>query len=476
MSPYDELDQDLAHRRLNRRQWLQRSLTLAATALAAPCLRGQSRPARPNFLLISIDTLRADHMSLYGYPRRTTPNLERMAAEGVWFRNAYSVTSWTGSSHASLFTGVYPPVHQLDHQEMRLAQGWPTLAGLLRDHGYQTQALISGPMVETRMGFGQGFDHFDESTYKTAIDFAALRQQVNYPGITDKQAHEEILLYKTQTGETVRQAAEQFLETPPPAPWFLFLHLWDVHGDYTPPPQYDIFDPGYSGSIDGNIKSQKVHADMDPRDLQRFVSLYDAEILWTDHQLGLLMEALRRSPAAQDTCVILFSDHGEEFFEYGNKGHGHNLHDILIHVPLIFWWPGRAGRGVVVDQPVSMVDVAPTLLSMASREVPRHFQGRDLSAALEGRVNQLTAVPQFGSLFFRGRTEIYSIRYPLKLIQNATSGELYLYNLMLDPAERNNLSPQFLPTAQRMNDDLRRWWEACQAIQPILPGSVPLET
>lgn len=460
---------------ISRRELLKRALALAATTYALPGLNAQttSAPYRPNIILISVDTLRADHMSLHGYGRPTTPSIDRMASEGVSFNRAYSVTAWTGTSHASIFTGVYPPAHQLDNEELKLAEGWPTMAGYLREAGYKTHALVSGPMVEKRLGFGQGFETFDESTYKSSVDFAALRKEVDIPNITDRAAMEEILLYKTRTAATVRHAAEAFIDSAPPDPWFLFLHFWDVHGDYDPPQEFDKFDPSYRGAITGNMKDARIHAQMDPRDLQHFMSLYDGEILWTDYQIGLLLDHLRRK-ASKDTCVILFSDHGEEFFEYGNKGHGHNLHDILIRVPLIFWWPGTIPGGLRIEQPISTVDITPTVLQMAGVARPDYFQGHSLMNALQGRPAQMEPASQFGSLFFRGRSEIYGISWPLKLIQKTQSGELFLYNLQIDPTEKQNLSPQFSALAQRQNDRLRQWWEGCERIKPHLPGAIPL--
>lgn len=456
-----------------RREMLRRAAALAAASALYAKLPGQSRPQRPNILLISVDTLRADHMSLYGYARPTTPFIDRLARDGVFFRHAYSATAWTGSSHASLFTGVYPPVHQMHHQEMKLAPGWPTLAGYLKSMGYSTHAIVSGPMVETRLGFGQGFDEFDESTYKSKLDLAALRKEVDYPKITEDKALEEIYLYKTQTGPVVREAAERFLQSAPADPWFLFLHLWDVHGDYNPPPQFNVFDPDYTGWLKADMKDERIKEGLAERDLEHFKALYDGEVLWTDYQIGLLLNTLRQLPQADNTCVILFSDHGEEFFEYGNKGHGHHLHDILIRVPLIFYWPGRLSP-CVVDHPVSLLDVAPTLFALLGAERPAHFQGQSLIPALEGRSGELQPTPLFGSLFFRGRSQVYTLKHPLKLIQDTTTGELFLYNLAIDSMERQNLAPQFKSVAQKQNDELRRWWEACEKLRAGLPGSLPL--
>ena len=464
-------------KRISRRQMLARLSQGALAAALAPHVWAQSKPSavsapavsRPNILLISVDTLRADHVSHLGYSRQTTVCIDQLANTGVTFTRTYAASAWTGASHASLLTGFYPPVHLLDDQEKKLPPHFPTLAQSLRDLGYYTKAIVSGPMVDARLGFAQGFDDYDDRSYKNAVDFQALRDQVNFPGITEQSAREEILLYKIQTAEVARKSAEEFITKPPREPWFLFLHFWDVHADYRPPAMFDVFGTGYSGAMDGNIKNTTVNAQMPPKDLQRFISLYDGEVRWTDHQIGTLLKKMKDLKIEENTCVALCSDHGEEFFEYGNKGHGHHLHNLLVNVPLVFRWPRKVIQGLRTEVPVSLVDVAPTLIEVAGGRPSPLLQGSSLLPVLAGKSESRLATVQYGSLFFRGKSQISRIEYPFKLIQEAKTGELFLFNMAEDPAEKLNLSAQMPEAAKNYADDLKRWWEECQAIRGQLP-------
>ncbi len=466
--------------RLSRREMLARLSGMAlAGALAPQLLRAQSLPSsapasqalRPNILLISVDTLRADHVTHLGYSRGTTICIDQLANAGVSFSRAYAASAWTGSSHATLLSGFYPPVHQLDDQGKKLPPDFPTLARSLKELGYYTKAIVSGPMVDARLGFAQGFDDYDDRTYKNSVDYNSLRSQVQFPGITEETAREEILLYKIQTAEVARKAAEEFIQKPPREPWFLFLHFWDVHADYRPPKMFDVYDSDYKGNMDGNIKRVDINPKMPAFDLQRLISLYDGEVRWTDHQIGTLMKKIKDLRRENNTCVILCSDHGEEFFEYGNKGHGYHLHNLLVHVPLIFRWPGHFLQGLRTEVSVSLADVAPTLIEIAGGRPSPMLQGTSVLPVLAGHSEQRAPTVQFASLFFRGASQISKIEFPMKLIQEVKTGELLLYDMQKDPAERTNLAADLPDVAQRHAQELKHWWEQSNAIRNQLPLS-----
>ncbi|OPZ16429.1 MAG: Arylsulfatase [candidate division BRC1 bacterium ADurb.BinA364] len=442
---------------------------LSAAAVGPWALRLLADEQRPNILLISLDTLRASHLGMFGYERDTSPRLDDFAAEAALFARAYSPSSWTCPSHASVLTGVYPPAHQIESTTARLADGWPTLARLLKLAGYSTKAIVSGPMVDSAHGFDQGFDDFDDRTYVEHTDFGSIASEPDAE--KQKKMREEILLYSVRAADVVRKEAERWLLEQAAEPWFLFLHFWDIHADYIPPPPYDeAFDSGYQGPITGRIKSEAVHAGMAPRDLQRFVALYDGEIGWTDYQVGRLLDSMREWGLESRTLVAMFSDHGEEFFEHGTKGHAHNLHDTLIHVPLLFRWPERWPGGARFDTPVSLVDLAPTLLDAARVPVPEWMQGRSLTGALSGKAD-LPVKTLFGDLFFRGNEQHYLLDGYIKLINDNKTRTQAIYNLLSDPEERRNLAAQMPDLARLHLQRLGEWWAESEAARERLLGN-----
>lgn len=168
-------------------------------------------------------------------------------------------------------------------------------------------------------------------------------------------------------------------------PCFLFLHYWDVHFDYQPPPPYDtLFDPDYRGPVDGRdyAYDPAIHPDMDPRGLEHIVALYDGEIRWVDHHLGLLFEALRQRGRFDESLIAVTSDHGDEFFEHGEKGHRNNLFDSTLRVPLVIKYPKQQHAGTRVAGTVGLGDIAPTLLAAAGLDAPETFLGVDLNPLL----------------------------------------------------------------------------------------------
>jgi arylsulfatase A-like enzyme len=197
---------------------------------------------------------------------------------------------------------------------------------------------------------------------------------------------------------------------------------------------------------------------MPKRDLEHLIARYDAGVAWTDGQFGRMIESLERLGLSGKTCVFLFSDHGEEFFEYGEKGHAHNLHDVLIHVPVIAAWPGVFAPQTHSQTPISLVDIPPTLIELAGGQAPEWMQGRSLAPVLLGREESLPNVPLFGTLFFRNRSELFELQYPFKLINDSANATWQLYNLASDAGERCDLAGQFPALANIHFERLERWW------------------
>jgi len=341
-------------------------LALTCALLLTACARptddvAASRP--PNVLLISIDSLRADHLGCYGYERDTSPAIDALAGEGVLFERAVAQAPWTLPSHASLLTSLYSRTHQTNDVKRRLPADVPTLAASFEAAGYATRAVVSGTFMQSRFGMDRGFQVYDDTLAH----------------VSHRRSHEAV------TSEIIHDRAMELLSSAP-EPFFLFVHFWDVHYDYVPPPPFDTkFDPGYEGEITSQrfMKNDEIHAGMDPADLAHIVALYDGEIAWVYEHVDRMLDGLARRGLDERTIVVVTADHGDEFFEHGEKGHTHALYEEQLHVPLIVRMPGLAGGRRVAER-VELIDVMPTLLAEAGLAEPPALQGRSLGPLLRG--------------------------------------------------------------------------------------------
>lgn len=338
---------------------------LAVAAVLVLALAPAVRADAPNVVLVSIDSLRADRTSVYGNARRTTPTLERLAAAGVTFDRAYSPTSWTLPAHASLLTGLDQMQHGVLTPTDRISDATDVLAAVFARHGYETAGFYSGPFLDPTFGFGRGFDRYEGCP---AVARDATSQA------TWEASHED------QTGVCMAHAVARWARRRAPGRFFAFIHLWDVHYDYLPPAPYAaLWDTGYAGPLDGrNIAGDGFPLDASPRDVAHLLALYDGEIRWTDAVLARILRVFERRDMVRDTVVVVTADHGDEFLDHGGKGHQHALYEELVHVPLVVWAPGRLPAGRRIATPVSLIDVAPTLLAIAGLPPLEQASGQSL--------------------------------------------------------------------------------------------------
>lgn len=318
-----------------------------------------------NFILVSIDSLRADRLGSYGNRNETSPTLDRLAAGGIRFTNAMSTTSWTLPSHMSLLTGRYVLSHGVITEKDRLPEAIPTLAEQLQRAGIVTGGVVSVPLLGKQYGFGRGFDRYDDQTIPSATWFDALRDE---------------------PAPKVTELAEEWIRAHRQDRFFLFLHYWDVHYDYIPPEPYDrLFDPDYTGSVTGVefFHDKSINRRLPRRDIDHLLALYDGEIRWVDDHLSKLVGLLGELGIEDDTAIVVTADHGDEFFEHGYKGHGRTLYREVTHVPLIVHLPDSDG-GRVDDTPVSLVDIMPTILDLAGVGVPAGVEGASLRPLFGG--------------------------------------------------------------------------------------------
>lgn len=409
--------------------------TLLFLAAVAACGRGDrsgAAPTRPNIILVTIESLRPDHVHCYGYERDTTPALDALAREGILFERARSVTSWTLTSHASIFTGLYPEAHRVIHPHDRLDDSYVTMAETLRAAGYQTAGFVSGPFLRTVHNLNQGFDLYDDSGVRVTSSTSA-DEDVTNPWM------EQLL---------VRFLREQ---RDPGKPFFLFAYLWDPHYDYIPPRPYDrMFVAPDAESIDlrGYESRNVVKPGIRPAQLRYVISQYDGEIRWTDDMLGRLWRRLREMGLWENTAIIVTADHGEAFFEHGAKGHKNSLYPEEVRVPLVIKPSGRT-QARRDGRLASLERLFPTVLDLAGIEDRPRWLDRSL---LRPRLRH--PPPTFYSLVTSlyverpGRKDLerhskdwFAIRDGnLKLIQVQPGGRWELYDAARDPGERRPLS------------------------------------
>src|SRR6185436_6011947 len=336
-----------------------RGLALAALAILAGGCRHPEEA--PNLVLVTIDTLRADHTTPYGYGRDTTPVLARLAREGVAVDLAYAPMATTGPSHAALLTSRYPVSLGYLRNGQRLDEAQTTLAERLRAAGYRTSAAVSSFVLDRRLGFAQGF-----GTYDCRCDRARATATIErWEGLTVPAG------FDRRADETTDVALAWLARRGRDRPFFLWVHYFDPHHPYSPPAPYDrrFAPPPAATGL--------------PR---RAVALYDGEIAFTDHQLGRLLDAIDAEGLAARTLVVVTADHGEGLMQHGHMGHGLHLYEEAVRVPLVFRWPGSLPAGALVPGPVEHVDLVPTVLDLLG--LPRgggEIEGQSLAAALRGQ-------------------------------------------------------------------------------------------
>jgi len=383
-----------------------------------------SASERQNVLLISLDTLRPDHLPFYGYSRQTAPNLTELAESGVIFMQAYSTSSWTLPAHGSVFTGLYPWEHGLVRPDLQLLENVPAIAESLSESGYECAAFVSGYTLHSAFGFSRGFELYDDFSVHGLSGILSGRNAV--------EPKEQI------TSPIITRLALRWLARARERPFFLFLHYFDVHDHYLPPEGYkDRFDPEYMGSVDGRIENEHTPKHYSTRDIEHLIALYDGEIAWVDHHLGILFEQLKSLGLFETTTILVFSDHGEGFGQHGTFRHGNSLHEELVRCLLLIHSPSLSERGTESDVPVSLVQVYDTLEEIAN--LPRTNNSRKSLFELLRSKEESVASPTnvLGSLDVH--TPGHFIRKgPWKLIQ--TDDHSQLYNLSTDPSEKQDLA------------------------------------
>lgn len=385
--------------------------------------------SKPNVILISVDALRADHLSCYGYQRDTTPNIDRLASEGVLFSQAISQGIGTLESHMSMLTSLYPHTHGLNHARQTLDDSKVTLAEILKDNGYFTVAFTGGSYMDARYGFSQGFDIYDDSG-------GGIEKQI--PRIFNA-------LEKNRNKR-----------------FFIFIHTYDVHAPYNPPEPYDklytLPQSNFNPSVENLRAVIDKKATLTDDDLRRIIALYDGGIRYVDEHIGRLLKKLDELGLSDKTLIIITADHGEEFMEHGSLMHEWQLYDELIHVPFIMRFKEKIGKGQIIRNQVQSIDIMPTVLDILGISLNKEAEGTNLVPLINGveSINRAAYTeclgwPGFGINLYSIRTERFKFIYT---ISKAKGPSVELYNLKNDPGETMNLAFKKPQLAEKLKKHL----------------------
>jgi arylsulfatase A-like enzyme len=381
---------------------------------------------RPNIVIYLVDTLRADHLGIYGYPKPTSPHIDAFARDATVFDVAVAQASWTKPAVVSLFTGLNAQTHGVNARRAALPKSLTILPEVLRDLGYRTMAVVANSNVSPAFGFRRGFDD---------------HEQLREPG--GAEVH--------QLSDRVNEAAFRMLsDVPEGHPFFLYLHTTDPHAPYAPrPPHRERFAARIrnprAGGMD-HIRDLEKEGRPTRRVIADLMSLYDAEIAFNDESFGKLIERLKALGLYDSSLIVFLSDHGEAFHEHGSWNHGSGLFSEEVAVPLIMRFPGGWGSGRTVGEMVRQIDVMPTILDVLGERAPDPVQGRSLlplAADHDTGGEETVAFSYLGAASRSGREVEGVIVDGMKLIRFRLPdqpGEVGLFDLNRDPDESVDLS------------------------------------
>ena len=368
-------------------------------------------PKIRNIILISIDTCRADHLSCYGYPKNTTPNIDAFAQGATRFEKVVSPAPITLPAHSSMLTGTIPPTHGVHYNHAQLAASNQTLAEILKSRGFTTSGIVSTYVLYRQLGLSQGFDTYDDEF---------------------KNEHEDAYGQERKGGKTTQIALDWLAQHKDDDKSFLFLHYYDPHDDYEPPEPF-------ATRFDG-----------DP---------YAGEIAFVDHCIGQVIQKLKDLKLYDSTLLIITGDHGEMLGEHGESTHAYFIYQSAIHVPLIVKLP-RQKTGITISDPVGLIDIVPTICSLLKINPPADIQGIDISPFLHGQIPDDYERYLYSETVGPGRigaSSLTAITHGKWKYIHAPRPELY--NLETDPSEEHNLVEEEHQRARILEDKLQQTLE-----------------
>jgi len=408
-----------------------RPLAIAAVILIAVVVAPEPPGGPPNVVLIVMDTARQDRLSCYGYPRETSPRLSELAESAAVYSNAYSTSSWTAPGHASLFTGLFPVAHGATQEDWDLDPDLTTIAEVLSDHGYRTIGIVENPMLTRDLGYAQGFSKYHE------VWLPRTRPQ---PG---------------------SEALDRFVNTLDAAsdgPIFVFVNLIEPHSPYNSSRQFRdryLSDPAIPLEANEWREYYVGRRTFSDEEIRHLNELYDAELLFTDHVVGEMADALRERGLWERTLFVVTSDHGENIGDHDHMDHVFSLYETTTRVPLVIHHPPLFAPGSVVEAPVQLTDLFATILAVARVDAaPYPSHGRSLLSETGAGEREVLCEYYYPRQAIKGYRRLDDRTSPLlapyrRQIRSLTAGGMKLvwgsdganelYDLSADPDERVNL-------------------------------------
>ncbi|MBI5182946.1 MAG: sulfatase [Nitrospinae bacterium] len=435
---------------------------------------------KPNIVMIIMDSTRFDHLSCYGYRKKTTPNLDIIAEEGVLYKNAISTSPWTLPSHTSIFTGLYLLQHKTGHNNPFLNPKFSTIAEVLSVNGYTTLGFSNNPYIGHATGLNRGFEVFEDiaprSKYRSYVNGINRKEIGTSSKIDDSDAH--------FVNITIKGYLDNLCNSP--KPFFLFVNYIEPHIPYHPPLSF------IKRFIDGNSEIEKVIGfdqglfikymvgglRLDNKDIDAFQGLYDSEIAYLDYKLREIFEYLLLKNILDDTILIITSDHGENIGDHQLFDHQYCLYDTLLHVPLIIRYPRLFPPGLKIVEQVQSIDIFPTLLEILDVTPNLEYMGKPFGKSLlPHRIKDdpnpreftfaeyerpINPIRRLNDRYPKFDMSIYD--YSLKMIRSNTfkyikrsDGKDELYNLIQDPKELNNIISLYTDKGREFEERLYNW-------------------
>jgi arylsulfatase A-like enzyme len=453
----------------------------AVALWANPIITGTSPDRRPNILIYTIDTVRADHASVYGYSRATTPFLKKLAATGAVFTDCQAQATSTKPSIASLMTSLNSFAHGIVSDSDTIPAGSVTLAQQLHSAGYVTASIVASPFVGRTTGLERGFSYL--------LEDPVIRREVNpaNDGATDSAALNRVIF--------------RWLDQHSREPFFLYAHATDPHAPYNAPSPFDRtfgklstkapFEKQYAslrsdrehggGAVFDREMCRKAGIAPDPF-IQTAQDQYDAEILHNDTQFGVLFEKLRTLGMLENTLVIVLSDHGEEFWDHGWSAHGHTVYEELAHTLLLMWNPRLLGAPRSIQEPVQLIDVMPTVLNLLNLQVPPVAEGQTLVPLIKGQpwqrrgliVSSRFALTDHGGVAPESSTDSFAIiDSHWKFIYRKNSAQaglkkVELYDRTIDRTEQHDIAVKNPAEVEAKMTALRQWVDGQNKLRQVI--------
>jgi arylsulfatase len=407
----------------------------------------------PNIIIISIDALRADHLSCYGYKHIKTKNIDKIAEDGFLFRNAYSTTSWTLASMMSMLTGKYPSVHQCTNYVKSKPESIITITQVLKSYGYQTYGINTSEMLNYRYGFSSGFDRYIE--YRE-ISWLYLFKETRIYKFLNKILSQDPHKYSTMWAT---KEIKKFLNKKHNSPFFLWTHYLDPHAPYTPPKKY-IPDGIESAKESYDFMKTKMNFPLEiqysKENRSSLINLYDGEILYIDDKIGEIMQLLKNKNLYDNSFILLTSDHGEEFLEHNGWRHGRTLYNEVVNIPFIVKLPIEYNQEKMphtINKPISLSSLPGTLLNILKIDKYKELGNENIFIMNE----DISNVRVFSEVLPDYPPLKKMVTHSSTIIYDRETNKIELYNISNDIYEKNDISDEYPEKTKQLLKELLIW-------------------